>query len=139
MSFRFLAKSKHPLEGMSVNLTDIAQYPLVVSVMPNFTNSVTKIELALAKLKLDSRVILRSDNAHLCLTTLKYSDAIMPVNELVAQKAGNEFITLDTSFSIDSYMPSAHVGLFYSNKFTMSELGASILNSLKHALKVSSS
>lgn len=135
VSFRLLARSKHPLEGKSVNLKDIAQYPLVVSVMPNFTNKISKIELALAKLKLGSKIILRSDDAHLSLTTLKRSEAIMPVNELLAQKAGNEFITLDTSFSIDSYMPSTQVGLFCSNKFAMSKLGKSILNSIEHTLK----
>ncbi|CAH1523344.1 Transcriptional regulator, LysR family [Vibrio owensii] len=137
--FRLIARKSHPLCDKSVTLEEISQYPLVVSIIPNFTAKNSKIEHTLRKFKLSSNIILRSDNANLCLTTLKHSDALMPVNHLFAQKASTEHTTINTKFDMNSYLPSMKIGLFYSNQFAASQLGKLIQASLVNALNAAQS
>ncbi|MDW6019613.1 LysR family transcriptional regulator [Vibrio plantisponsor] len=133
--FRLIARKSHPLSNKLATLEEISQYPLVVSIIPNFTAKNSKIEHTLRKLGLSSNIILRSDNAHLCLSTLKRSDALMPVNLLFARKACSEHTIVDTKFDMNTYLPSTKIGLFYSNQFALSCLGKQIQTSLKKALK----
>ncbi|MFV0447450.1 MAG: LysR family transcriptional regulator [Vibrio sp.] len=134
VSFNLLARKGHPLSDKTVTLEELACFPLVVSVIPNFTNKNSKIELALSKLKLGANILLRSDDAQLCLTTLNRSDAVMPVNHLFAKKASGEHIMLATQFNMDSYLPPMNIALFYSNQFISSPLGKLIQHSLMKIL-----
>ncbi len=137
--FRLIARKSHPLCDKLATLEEISQYPLVVSIIPNFTAKNSKIEHTLRKLKLSSNIILRSDNAHLCLSALKRTDALMPVNLLFARKASSEHTIIDTKFDMNNYLPSTKIGLFCSNQFSVSCLGKQIQTSLKQALKAAQS
>ncbi|EGR4670908.1 LysR family transcriptional regulator [Vibrio parahaemolyticus] len=136
VSFNFIARKDHPLSQQLVCLEDISRFPLVVSVIPNFTTKNSKIEHTLHKLKLRSNIVLRSDNANLCLSTLKDSNALMPVNHLFAQKTvqEHEHIKLKTSFDINNHLPSMTLGLFYSNTLASGKLSKLVISSLKKAI-----
>ncbi|EGQ8102973.1 LysR family transcriptional regulator [Vibrio parahaemolyticus] len=134
VDFHLLARKNHPLRGKIATLEEIAQFPLVVSTIPNFTNQKSKIEHTLSKFKLGSTIILRSDDANICLTTLKQTDALMPVNNYFAQKASKEHTTINTNFKMNSYLPPTNIGLFYSNHFIVNPIGKLIQNSINKAL-----
>lgn len=136
VNFRFITNKNHPLANKCVTFEDISKFPLVLNVIPNFTNKKSKIEYSLHKLKLHSNIILRSDNADLCIATLKKIDAIMPVNNLFFEKASLEydFISLNTVFNIDDYISPIKIGLYYSENFSTEPLGEMLIASLTNKL-----
>ncbi|EKO3828648.1 LysR family transcriptional regulator [Vibrio harveyi] len=132
--FELIARRSHPLKDKSITFEEISKYPIIVSVIPNFTTKRSKIELTLRKLKLNSKIILRSDNTDLCLATLKKTNALMPVNHLLAKKVASEHTIIETNFDMNSYITTTEIGLFFSPQFKSSKLGKHVLNALINAL-----
>lgn len=128
--FYLLVRKEHPLKKQSVSLQDIAQYPLVVSMIPNYSDRKSKIEHVLSKMKLQSKIMLRSDNVDLCLDVLNRSDCIMPINSLLRNKVAKDYSILNTDFDMDDYGSFGQIGVFYSQQLNQTQLGAMILESI---------
>ncbi|SDH45253.1 DNA-binding transcriptional regulator, LysR family [Vibrio xiamenensis] len=133
--FHLITRKSHPLSDKKlVSLNDVTQHPFVVSVIPNYSAQKSKIEYVLNKMKLKSKIVLRSDNVNLCLDVLNQSDAIMPIHSLFKNKVSSDYSILDTDFDMDIYGKSMYVALFYTSQLTTTQLGTEVFGSVKKAL-----
>ncbi|WP_394245603.1 LysR family transcriptional regulator [Vibrio astriarenae] len=135
MSFRFVVRKGHPLLGQQVTFKDISRFPLVLAVLPNFTSQKSKLEKALSKQKLNANVILRSDNDHLCIKTIQGTDAIMPVNHIVASSLSGELDELKTLFDPDMFTAKTYLSIFYHNQLETTSIGKAIKASVIGAIR----
>ena len=135
MSFRFIVRNGHPLMGRQVTFEDISRFPLILSVLPNFTNQKSKLEKALSKKNLHANVILRSDNDQLCIKTVQETDAIMPVNHMVSSNLSSEVAQLNTQFDPDMFTAKTHLSVFYHNQLEATPIGRAIRTSIIGAIK----
>ncbi len=137
LNFKFVVRRDHALLNQSVSFKDMSQYPLVTPIIPNYQHKVSKIEQVFNKLGLPANVILRSDNAALCLACIKDSDAILPVNNFTANTLSGEYSVLEIDFDPNEYAPAEFATIYYSDKFLTTECRRLVESSIKKCLSVS--
>jgi len=130
MNFMFLTRLGHPLANRLVSLKDISKYPIVMPIIPNYTHKVSKLEHVFKNLGLTANIVLRSDNENLCMTCIRTSDAIIPVNDLTVQKLKNEYSILTTDFSPNTYVPPTFAAMYFSEQFLSSQLCSMVETSI---------
>ncbi len=134
IGFKFLARKNHPLENESMVLNDIAKYPFVVPIIPNYTNKFSKLERVCTNLGLPINVILRSDNENLCMACIKRTDAILPVNHFTAKALSKDYSVLETEFDPNEYVSNEFAAIYYSDLFSATEFSSLIESSITRCL-----
>ncbi len=70
------------IEGINDN--SLRKYPLVLMVMPDFADKISKAEQILSQNQIEPSILLRSDQIDICFDALLREDAGMPVSSLVS-------------------------------------------------------
>ncbi|MCK6263506.1 LysR family transcriptional regulator [Vibrio sp. ZSDE26] len=93
--FRFCCRQDHPLtRKQGITIEDIANSPLVLVSMANYTGSESITESYLKRHGYLPNVIFRSDKLDACADVLRITDAIAPVSEVIRPVVSGEGLAL---------------------------------------------
>lgn len=111
--YKLCCSVNSPFIEEGITYQSLAKNPLVLMIMPNFSDNTNLVELILKRQQITPNILLRSDQLDVCLDVLKQEPAGMPVSSLVEAIISDELVML--SLPQDIPVPPGDISLFYSN------------------------
>jgi len=126
--FVVCCRSDHPLKGTEPNIEQLAQYPLVVCLVPEMNTVKSYSEQALLRAGYRPNVLLRTDVLNTAFEITAESDALLPLSSSCITKMPNSLSYFRVKKDIS--VASGKIALFVSNKNKTSQYYQWLLEAL---------
>ncbi len=115
VKFNLCLSATHPLIEQEITMENIAKYPLVMNVMPDYVRQQNHVVRLLKEANLTPNVSLKSDIMSFCLSTLEKTDGVMPIHSLISSSLPSSLTLVEFSPSIRASIPKNQIGLYTAN------------------------
>ena len=116
--FGICCSTNAPFNIEGVSYSSLRKYPLILMVMPDFSDKISIAEQVLSQNQIEPNILLRSDQIDICFNALLQEDAGMPVSSLVSSilPEGLTVLPLPAEFPI----PKNQIALYFAEPYKYS-------------------
>lgn len=132
LSFKLCVRREHPLIQEDLTLAKISVWPLVLSILPDYTNHKNHVERIFQKLGYTTNVLFKSDQVDLCYKVVEETDAVFPISDIVNSEMPDSLVLLDLP-EMES-IPGEQLGLYYADSSKSSMLTQHIVDILQRLI-----
>lgn len=133
VNFKLCVCKSHPLAKSTITLEDAVKYPLVITLIADYTNSESYIERIFADAGYKAKIAFQSDQVTLCYKKLALCDGIMPIHSSAELELPDELTLVD--FSPSNLALGHKIGLYYSATSEKSRVTSWIADELKKVIQ----
>ncbi|MGN2670450.1 LysR family transcriptional regulator [Aliivibrio fischeri] len=131
VKFNLCLSTAHPLLNQEITMENIAKYPLVMNLMPDYIKQQNHVERLLKEANLTPKVALKSDIMSVCLSTLEKTESVMPIHSLIRPSLPSSLTLAEFSPSIEACIPKNQIALYTANSSEQTMISRQLEDDIK--------